>query len=544
MTEQAEGGVADAHAIRNDFWTLNLAQLGCKAAGDQLTELILTCHPPYAICVQGKWGSGKTSMLRYAMAKLGGEPIGLGLGGHQSALKELPSWLGPEWNELAEKADEHIVETLVGRVNHMQRPDGTSDPDYQLQTVDVFVLPVWFNPWQHRESGDLVIALLQEIRAQYSAWIRVRDKGEKLTTVAIESGLNLAGSVMEGLSSIPGAGWLKAMKGLSAKGVREVGEAYERRNFDTQSDAQRINLLFEQAIRRLLGDSEDGTKHPHRSWRDEGGRPFPVRRLVVFIDDLDRCGDEQAIHLLEAIKLYLQTPYCVFVFGMDTMATHRALAKVVEHDSDEARAYIDKLFQSTLFLPVPQREDRVRFLEGLIKDSELAGLDDKNELQKLTELIDELVEPNPRRLKNFVNSLAVAWHRARDRLTSQGVGYEALSAEKVVFTCLHYLRHTHPDIYRLLEYDPDRVVDLQHVIQGGRVATQTSPEPIRKFIAHRLRFAFDTTVEEANEAYAEAFGRQVDRHRSDRAFVQAWTRIFEDENEDRVRSVAAPFVGA
>jgi KAP family P-loop domain len=37
--------------------------------------------------------------------------------------------------------------------------------------------------------------------------------------------------------------------------------------------------------------------------------------LVVFIDDLDRCLPENAIEVVEALKLYLDRASCVFVVG-------------------------------------------------------------------------------------------------------------------------------------------------------------------------------------------------------------------------------------
>jgi ABC-type transport system involved in cytochrome c biogenesis ATPase subunit len=74
----------------NDHWTLALADLGMLQAGEELARLILSCEPPYAICVQGKWGSGKTSLMRYAMARLGGVPLGTTVKTSREPIDELP----------------------------------------------------------------------------------------------------------------------------------------------------------------------------------------------------------------------------------------------------------------------------------------------------------------------------------------------------------------------------------------------------------------------------------------------------------------------
>ena len=39
-------------------------------------------------------------------------------------------------------------------------------------------------------------------------------------------------------------------------------------------------------------------------------------KIVVFVDDLDRCFPEQAVHLLESIKLVLHQPGFAFVLGI------------------------------------------------------------------------------------------------------------------------------------------------------------------------------------------------------------------------------------
>ncbi len=41
------------------------------------------------------------------------------------------------------------------------------------------------------------------------------------------------------------------------------------------------------------------------------------RRLVIFVDDLDRIRPSVALELLEAIKNFIDVPGCVFVMTLD-----------------------------------------------------------------------------------------------------------------------------------------------------------------------------------------------------------------------------------
>ncbi|ESQ08138.1 MAG TPA: hypothetical protein DDY14_03815 [Chromatiaceae bacterium] len=59
---------------RNDVWSLD-DDFGLGAAGDQVARMALEVDPPFTVGVTGKWGCGKTSVMRRAFATLGGEPI-------------------------------------------------------------------------------------------------------------------------------------------------------------------------------------------------------------------------------------------------------------------------------------------------------------------------------------------------------------------------------------------------------------------------------------------------------------------------------------
>ncbi len=59
-------------------------------------------------------------------------------------------------------------------------------------------------------------------------------------------------------------------------------------------------------------------------------------RLVVFIDDLDRCLPEGAITVLESLKLFLDRSQCVFVIGVDQAALTEAIKTAIRTVSQTA----------------------------------------------------------------------------------------------------------------------------------------------------------------------------------------------------------------
>jgi hypothetical protein len=87
-------------------------------------------------------------------------------------------------------------------------------------------------------------------------------------------------------------------------------------------------------------------------------------RVVVFIDDLDRCSDEKVVEILQAINLILaKSRFYVFI-GMDTEMVYRAIQERY-HQTDSitgqkfAEDYLRKIIQLSFHLPTT--EPNVRF---------------------------------------------------------------------------------------------------------------------------------------------------------------------------------------
>jgi len=143
----------------NDQWRLDDA-LGMGRAGDALARMALEVAPPFTIGVTGKWGSGKTSVLRRAFATLGGLPISQNL------------QLGNDKTELPEAQFE--------KLEHQRREDELRWKDLNLHLAASRALCVWYSPWQHQSADNPLVPLLQELHAQYSGKRKLKQNLSKL----------------------------------------------------------------------------------------------------------------------------------------------------------------------------------------------------------------------------------------------------------------------------------------------------------------------------------------------------------------------------
>ena len=176
-----------------------------------------------------------------------------------------------------------------------------------------------------------------------------------------------------------------------------------------------------------------------------------VKRLVVLVDDLDRCLPGTVVETLETIRLFLAVPKMAFVIAADEDRVADAIRQHYGSNDhppepaagqgrveEPARLYLHKIVQTTIPVPALSRFDTEAYLlllqllaklehaqlaefvtqcEQLRVRSgdldELPGLghvDISAELTfaaRLTPLLYEKLQGNPRRIKRFLNDLHV-----------------------------------------------------------------------------------------------------------------------------------------
>lgn len=142
-------------------------------------------------------------------------------------------------------------------------------------------------------------------------------------------------------------------------------------------------------------DSITSHIHAFRKEFTELLKEADVKRLVVVVDDLDRCLPETAIETLEAIRLFLFVPGVTFVIAADEAMIEYAVNKHFpdlppsKGLSSYARNYLEKLIQVPFRLPPLGYVETRTFITLLIAEMYLPK-DDWNFI-KLVELAREVL---------------------------------------------------------------------------------------------------------------------------------------------------------
>lgn len=84
-------------------------------------------------------------------------------------------------------------------------------------------------------------------------------------------------------------------------------------------------------------------------------------RIVIFVDELDRCRPSFAIQLLERIKHYFTNDRVTFVFSVNCEALQYTIRKFYGEEFDASR-YLDRFFDISMALPPINTEDFLRFI--------------------------------------------------------------------------------------------------------------------------------------------------------------------------------------
>ncbi len=171
---------------------------------------------------------------------------------------------------------------------------------------------VYYDAWENDNDDDPVLSLIYTILNSIDSDYSFKDM----------SCLSIAASIMEVFS---GRNWKQVLDQL--KGDNPL---------DGLKKAKSIERMVNEFLQTLL--------------------PEKGNRLVVFIDELDRCKPSYAVCLLERIKHYFVNDQITFVFSVNINELQHTICKYYGNDFDGSR-YLDRFFDLRLTLPPPNLEN-------------------------------------------------------------------------------------------------------------------------------------------------------------------------------------------
>ncbi|QPH56015.1 P-loop NTPase fold protein [Pontivivens ytuae] len=306
-------------------------------------------------------------------------------------------------------------------------------------------ITVWFNPWQFNQDDEIMSALLYTISRRFAQLAdTVQESGAQPESFeGVAEKLKVAARAIQYKP--------KVKLDIPLVGKAEFDLSRKSASFDEKS-LNELATVFED---RIADTYFDLVRHLERACE------ATEKRIIVFIDDLDRCSEQQTMRLLEGLKTLLDLPKFVFVLGMANRIVEAAVKRSLNLDSateqsidnrSEQQNYLDKIIQFSFHLPRPD----VRKVKENIVAPHLKGADNINEL---LDIIIQSVGVNPRSLKRFLNTL----HFSK-LLFLQRKGDEELDFESLVRSSL--LAHSLPNLFREFQKFPIALVEVSASISA------------------------------------------------------------------------------
>ena len=305
--------------------------------------LIQSIKPPFAISLDGQWGTGKTTIMQ----------------------------------ELKKRLEKSNYPTF------------------------------WFNPWEYRKTEDVVLAFLQCLAMQYEEEVNsLGISATKILTALLKAGMKaglalytkglvslkdieayLTETDKENLNKTPRyeqyENSVESIKNEFLALVHAIG-GKEWCKFTDESWYQLQDKIPEYIVNRLkslknkeyegkddflnalnkMKSSNEISEESIERYKDIIWQYVEKRPVIIFFDDLDRCLPDDAIQLLEALKNLFVTPNCncIFVCGIDTRVAKKFIEKHYNSiEENFAVNYFRKIFNLTISMPYSLEIENVLF---------------------------------------------------------------------------------------------------------------------------------------------------------------------------------------
>lgn len=225
---------------------------------------------------------------------------------------------------------------------------------------------IWFNAWKYDRVYDLRIAFIQRILIDINNDKTIQGQAKEIVTDLIKRVDWL------GLAQSAASLYMDVSTGNVANSVLRSIPNYikPKKPEDSIALIDDFDKKFQELVNIYAKD----------------------KKIVIFIDDLDRCLPEKAISILEAIKLFLDAEKCIFVIGINKKIIEKGVNLRYKQLAFDGADYMEKIIQIPFTLPELRDEDSKVFIEKIAPEP----------IRNHSDIIAK-IGGNPRRIKRIIN---------------------------------------------------------------------------------------------------------------------------------------------
>lgn len=196
------------------------------------------------------------------------------------------------------------------------------------------------------------------------------------------------------------------------------------------------------------------------------GYVYP-NRLVIFVDNLDRCLPEKAVEILESIKVFIGVPNCVFILAFDPNVIARGIelrykdfgVSSGDYTIDSSR-YLENIIQVPFQIPPIERD---------VVNNFIVGLSAEWPHKECPIVFAEGLGDNPRQIKRTVSTFLLLWNLAGKRADKLQGRVMPIRLAKVVA-----IQSVYPELFNLIREEPRYLRELEEYY---RVENAIEPPP-------------------------------------------------------------------
>ena len=317
-------------------------------------------------------------------------------------------------------------------------------------TSDKKVLPMWFNAWKYeREDSLATVSLLKTVGYSMAGHPRFD---------------TLSKTIFRGLTIVS----KDMMEHIAMQVVSKQNSANDE-EIDQKMDY--LNKMYRDSV---YYEGLDKIKREMQAIRQED----PECRVVIFIDDLDRCSPAKALEILESIKLFLDIEGFVFVIGL----SHKTVTQLISHEYKatgvRGEDYIKKIIQIPIRIPSWSKDSIIDLINNSIAPK--LNSDYTKFLCQNSVMVARVVDYNPRQLKRFINNVIIAFETFASKKDSPEVQFNEIFLFKI-------LKSEWPEFYTEFIHNNDFREIVRWMI--------TKPRDLRKYFKYIKTFTEEHPTE-------------------------------------------------